>query len=347
MLSKLAGLRSALLAVPSERQGAHPDPADPNQTPPELADWVRPLLSSASFKAFTAVMQTQTEPDVRGAVLQELSTYWKRSVAETLDRCINAEDYTASEWRESDRNTPEGLLAFYQICESWAYDLLWYDYLRACGWAVPAVVDCSEWLATRVAPGAHLDFGAGVGTASMMFYHLGWQSALGDVSMPLLEFAKWRADQRGMAIDALDLREPLPADRFDVVTAIDTFAHVPDVYESARELHRAMRAGGYLFADFDLREEASDYQAMHLYTQGYGLQWNIQRAGFRRIGAVNGGRTHIYQRQDRDSFGFRMHLLLLSFRYGPPSRIYWKSRRGARKLLQRIARRIWADPAAR
>src|SRR4051794_15995919 len=93
------GLRSALLSVPSERQGAHPDPTDPNASPPVWADWIQPLMSSASFKAFEAVMQTPTEADVRAAVLRELSAYWGRSVEETLERCINAEDYSAEEWK--------------------------------------------------------------------------------------------------------------------------------------------------------------------------------------------------------------------------------------------------------
>lgn len=334
------GLRSALLSVPAERQGAHPDPADPSAPAPVWADWIEPLMASPSFKAFEAAMQTPAESNVRTAVLQELSTYWRRSVEETLERCINAEDYSAEEWKQGDRNSPEGLLAFYQQCQSWSYDLLWYDYLRTCGYGIPAVVDVSEWLSARVAPGTMLDFGAGVGTAAMMFHHLGWRAANSDVSMPLLEFAQWRAAQRGLPIDGYDLREPLPANHFDVVTAIDTFAHVPNVYESARDLHRAMRSGGYLFADFDLRE-ASEFNAWHLYSEGHGLQWDIRRAGFRRVGAVNNGMTHIYRREDPASLGFRLRLALVALHYGPPSRVYWRSRRAAWRLAQRLARRVW------
>jgi SAM-dependent methyltransferase len=220
---------------------------------------------------------------------------------------------------------------------------MWYDYLRSCGYAVAAVVDVGEWLAARVAPGSHLDFGSGVGTAAMMFHRLGWRSTMGDVSMPLLQFARWRAAQRGLPIDALDLREPLPADTFDAVTAIDTFAHVPNVYESASQLHRAMRPGGHLFADFDVREGENDYTAMHLYSEDHGLQWDIQRAGFRRIGAVSGGHTHIYRREDRGSLAFRLRLMLVTFHYGPPSRIYWRTRRAALRLALRIVRRIWSN----
>jgi 2-polyprenyl-3-methyl-5-hydroxy-6-metoxy-1,4-benzoquinol methylase len=338
-------VRDALLRKHFERQGAHPDPADPASTPPEWPDWAKPLRTSASYKAFAAVMQTPAHSDIRTAVLHELSTYWQRSLEETLDRCINAEDYSVAEWKEGDRSTNDGLLAFYQMCESWAYLLLWYDYLRACGYSVPAVVDCSEWLSTRVAPGTHLDFGAGVGTASMMFHQLGWQSTVSDVSMPLLDFARWRAAQRGMQIGALDLREPLPANAFDVVTAIDTFAHVPNVHESAVQLHRAMRPGGYLFADYDVREQ-SEHNAWHLYSQRYGLEWDVRRAGFRHVGAVNGGRTQIYQREERNSLRFRLHIALVALKFGPPSRIYWRSRRGGRVLAENMARRIWRKHAA-
>lgn len=244
------------------------------------------------------------------------------------------------EWRGGDRDSPDGVLDFYQHCESWAYDLLWYDYLRTCGYGIPAVVGIAEWLQQHDVIGSHLDYGAGTGSASIMFHHLGWRSAAGDVSMPLLDFARWRAEQRELPIGSLDLREPLPADAFDVVTAIDTFTYLPYVFAAASALHAAMRPDGYLFVNFDVRE-VSEYNAWHLYSEAYGLHWDVRRAGFRRIDGAAGGLIEVFQRVDPTSPSFRRQLMIDRFRYGPSSAVFWHPRRLAVRAARRMARRIW------
>jgi 2-polyprenyl-3-methyl-5-hydroxy-6-metoxy-1,4-benzoquinol methylase len=336
-----AGLRGRLLGAPFEKQGIHPDPGtDPNAIRPPVQDWERELVDSAPMRAFAAGVQSPTTTDIRASVLNELSEYWKRDLDETLHRCLNWEEYSVSEWKQADRDTPEGLLDFYQQCESWAYDLLWYDYLRTCGYGTPSVVGIGQWLSDNSRPGTHLDFGSGSGSASLMFHNLGWKSTMGDVSMPLLDFARWRAEQRGFAIDSVDLRESLPVNEFDVVTAIDTFAHVPDAFASASALHKAMRPGGYLFANFDVRE-ISDYNAWHLYSQAFTLQWDIRRAGFRPVATLADGQIEVFRREDPNSLEQRVRTAIDALHYGPPSRIYWKTKRASWLLARRVAQRIW------
>jgi cyclopropane fatty-acyl-phospholipid synthase-like methyltransferase len=70
-------------------------------------------------------------------------------------------------------------------------------------------------------PGTFLNFGAGVATAGLLFDRLGWQVTCADVSVPLLQFAKWRVKDRGVAIRVIDLHdERLPEDAFDVICAV-------------------------------------------------------------------------------------------------------------------------------
>ncbi len=339
MRKTLTGIRRNLLREPLERQGRHPDPGtEASVARPPKPGWERGLGESAAMKAFEASLRTPRHQEVRAAVLEELSTYWQRDPDETLERCLNWEDYSVAEWQQEDRSTPEGLDNFYQRCESWAYDLLWYDYLRTCGFGVSMVVAIADWLSTHSEPGRHLDFGSGTGTTSLMFHQLGWKSTMGDVSMPLLDFARWRAAQRELPIDSLDVREPLPANAFDVVTAIDTMAHVPDAYESARSLHAAVRPNGYLFANFDVREP-TDFNAWHLYSQDHTLHWDIRRAGFRYVTSIAGGHMHVFRRADPTSGSQRVRLSLDAFRYGPPSHVYWRGRRAARRRARRLAQR--------
>lgn len=275
---------------------SHPDPAT-SPVPEDFPAWHAALLGSASMAAFASVLRTDAQPDHRECVLSELEEYWHRDRAETLQRCLNWEQYSVAEWKSADRDSPEGLLAFYQQCESWAYDLLWYDMLRAKGLAIPTPVAIMDWLAARNVTGRHLDFGSGVGTTGMAFACLGWDSTLGDISEPLLNFASWRAEQHGVAVGRLDLRDPLPVGAYDVVTAVDAFAHVPNPAEVARALHAALLPGGYLFTDFDIREP-SDSSAWHLHDNPYGLMRALLDAGFDPVDRLADGVVHVYRRRE-------------------------------------------------
>ena len=334
MCSPVTWLRAALLRPPHRGRHWSSDPTAATGAAPRRHD-------SPSMRAFRSALDPLAAPDARTAVLGELSTYWKRDLEDTLDRCINWQDYSISEWKAADRRTAAGVEDFYQHCESWAYALLWYDYLRSAGYGVPAVVAVSEWLRARDVTGSHLDFGSGTGSASIMFHTLGWQSAMAEISMPLLEFARCRVALRGLPIKGYDTRVALPANTYDVVTAIDTFAHVTDVHGAAAALYAAMRPDGYLFANFDVRE-ASDYNVWHLYDQEYRLHWNVRRAGFRQVDLLADGCTLVYQRMDKSSAAFRKQLLADTLRYGPPSEIYWRTRRLAVLGGRRLAKRIWA-----
>jgi 2-polyprenyl-3-methyl-5-hydroxy-6-metoxy-1,4-benzoquinol methylase len=290
------------------------------------------------MKAWNAAMQTRDEGDVRAAVVQELATYWNRDQDYILDRCIRGEEYVAQEWNEHSSEDPSEIV---QDIGSWTFLLLWYDYLRGCGYALPLQVAAASWLSEHASPGSVLDYGSGTGTASMMFHGLGWRATMGDVSMPLLDFARWRSRQRGLQIDSIDLRQSLPASSYDVVLAIDTFAHIEDVRSSVAALHAATRPGGYLLVNFNLREPSED-NGMYLNSQLFDLYWNVRRGGFRKVGAVADGMLEIYQRVDRNTASFRGQLVVDAVHYGPPSHPYWRLKRAALRLARRAARRLLA-----
>ena len=79
-------------------------------------------------------------------------------------------------------------------------------YLQAEGYEFPASVVAAQYLRRReVKPGTHLDYGSGVGVTGQLFASLGYETALGDVSTSLLEFARYRLERRGQAATYLDL----------------------------------------------------------------------------------------------------------------------------------------------
>jgi SAM-dependent methyltransferase len=129
-------------------------------------------------------------------------------------------------------------------------------------------------------PGTFLNFGAGVATAGLLFDRLGWQVTCADVSVPLLQFAKWRVKDRGVAIRVIDLHdERLPEDAFDVICAVNTMAHVRDTLQTLKELRRALRPGGLLIFDVDTRPKDAE------------MPWHASKASLvLRVGGASASR---------------------------------------------------------
>ena len=84
-----------------------------------------------------------------------------------------------------------------------------------------------------------LDFGAGVGSGSLLFVKEGLKVGLADISSPLLGFSQWRFQLRRLPGEFFDLKKrDLPSESFDMVTAMDVFEHLVDPLNAAKKLCR-------------------------------------------------------------------------------------------------------------
>jgi SAM-dependent methyltransferase len=203
-------------------------------------------------------------------------------------RCRNWEEWNVQEWQLRSRETPEGLLDFYHTTESWAFDLMWYAYLQAEGYRYPVSVAVADSIGSTRTGTTHLDFGSGVGVTGQLFSRLGYTSTLADISTSLLGFARFRLERRGSAPDLIDLNTTaLGADQYDVITAIDTLVHIPNLEDTMSMLHRALRPSGLLFANFDVRPKSIE-NAAHLYSDDRPLRWQLQRVGFEPEESLDG-----------------------------------------------------------
>ena len=138
------------------------------------------------WELFRASLRLPGVPDVRAALLDELSTYSGRPPEECVERCRNWESWSVEEWSAADRSDMDGLASFYQTTQSWAFDLLWFAYLQAEGYGYPTSVLALRTMAARGHGRAHLDFGSGVGVTSQLFARAGYETTLADISTSLL-----------------------------------------------------------------------------------------------------------------------------------------------------------------
>ncbi len=194
-------------------QGRHFDPEGPQAEPPPVARWTRAqrrAYDSSTMTAFRKALQPRDGGAERDGVLSDLAGYHGLTTSEALRRCIDWEDKSVQEWESAPRDTPEGLADFYNSVESWSFDLLWYSYLQSAGYGYPESVIAADRIGRPPTRGRLLDLGSGVGVTAQMFAELGFDVTLADVSKPLLEFAQWRLEQRGVQATYVHLPPTCP-----------------------------------------------------------------------------------------------------------------------------------------
>ncbi len=163
------------------------------------------------------------------AIIADLVEYSGLPIEEVRTLATSSQAISEQKWDSADRSTPEGLRDFYHSVSNWVFGTLNYHARQAESEDYPLPVQVAAALA-GTPPGDHLDFGAGVATASLLFARLGWRPAISDVSPPLLEFARWRCTKHGVQARFIDLNnEGLGEAQYDLITAFNTFAHIPDI----------------------------------------------------------------------------------------------------------------------
>lgn len=320
-------------------QGIHIDPQASDVAPPSSAGWSRVQWRAAQSNAmarFADGLRPLGGGDVRDGVIQDLATYYKMPADQVVHHCLHWEEESVAEWKAA----ASSLADFYNSVTSWSFDLLWFSYLQAAGYTYPQHVVIADQL--PLTPGSRvLDFGSGVGVSSQLFAALGHHVELADISEPLLSFARWRLERRGVTARYNLLPAELPSRTYDLITAVDTFAHVPDADETARQLYAAVRLGGYVVTNFDVRPK-SDANSWHLYEDDLQLRWALERNGFVQTRLIDGN-LRVYQARPMSGARWLLHRTWAWCHLASaPRRGLRASRRSALRLLVqgiRLARR--------
>jgi len=186
--------------------------------------------------------------DLPESLLAELAAYMQEDVGEIKRRCLRALATLKGEWEGTvvpgDKRSVE---QYYDASQTLLYELTWWHTLSED--SSPLAYVTALQFAKQHGCQSYLDFGAGVGSAGILFAHHGFGVTLADISSPLLRFSEWRLGRRGLPARFVDLRAGrLPRDAFDVVTAMDVFEHLVDPVATLDQLWEALRSGGFLFA---------------------------------------------------------------------------------------------------
>jgi len=264
----------------------HVDPLDPNVPPPDRSKWApewQAAWTSPEMEAFREGLRLRGLPDIRSAVLDDLSSYFRLDAEACIYQATHSHELSAEEWLAKPVRTSEDEITDFYLhhVRPWVFGLLWYAYLQAEGYKYPISVVIAQDLRGRRG-GACLDFGAGIGATAQMFALLGYTPSLADISTPLLDFARYRLERRGQLATFIDLNhQPVGRNAYTVITAVNTLHHLPDLpslSKTAHDLHSALRPGGLLVADFDVSPRHRG--AARLYDDDLPLRRVLRHAGF-------------------------------------------------------------------
>ncbi len=257
------------------------------------------MMASSANEIWTEILVDGRNMPPTQAVVHLLSEYSNMSIDDVKNIVSNTAEISKTKWAEADRSTPEGLRAFYCSVSNWVFGNIAYHARQAENrdGPYPALpVQVADAL-TALPPGRHLDFGSGVGTASLLFHRYGWDIALADVSTPLLEFARWRLARADVPAEFIDLNtDALEDGRYDLITGFNTMAHVPDIQQTITQLRRALKPDGLLVFDIDARKPASGNE-WFLYQHHHQVVRGIRALGFARASRI--GALHAYRRTER------------------------------------------------
>jgi 2-polyprenyl-3-methyl-5-hydroxy-6-metoxy-1,4-benzoquinol methylase len=231
-------------------------------------------------------------------VIDELSKYFELPPEKVRWICEHSAEIVNEEWSKTGQSTPDEIYRFYQANTYWLFGTLRLSAVQAQPHIGHPAINIV--LANKLMPtGHHLDFGCGVGTASLFFNALGWQTSLTDVSENAINFVRWRFEQRGLQGTFYNFEtEQLPSNTYDLITAFDVMMCVKYIPATLHRLHQSLKSGGYLIFNIVCRDPSNPATTQWLlYTAHYPIIRYVRQIGFRRL--PNIGSYYCYQKIER------------------------------------------------
>lgn len=215
---------------------------------------------AACLERWAAIMAPETG-SLRRQLTLELSEYLGCSFAHVEAELAEATVRFTEEWRSrvADPSDERAVTDFYNESKTELFDLA--------RWHAEDPIHCRTLTCADIAsrrPGRTcLDYGSGIGSDALAFASAGFDVTLADVSNPLLAFAKWRCERRGLRVEIIDLKsEALPERRFDAVVCFDVLEHIHRPLRTLDRIHRAMTNQALLFVHAPFGEDPA--RPMHV-----------------------------------------------------------------------------------
>jgi len=206
--------------------------------------------------------------DMRQELVLELSEYFGRTSADIEQQLAGATESFTAEWQQhvADPEDERAVTQFYNESKTELFDLAqWHssDPIHYRSLFCAEIARLRQGFCAAGCRAKYLDYGSGIGSDALVFAEAGFDVTLADVSEPLLAFAQWRCEQRGLKVQTIDLKRRQPPVRtFDAVVCFDVLEHVHRPMRTLDQIARSMRPGGFLFVHAPFGEDPD--RPMHI-----------------------------------------------------------------------------------
>jgi 2-polyprenyl-3-methyl-5-hydroxy-6-metoxy-1,4-benzoquinol methylase len=190
----------------------------------------------------------------RTAIIRELMEYMRLRRSEILIKLSTSGDLVIAKWKEMNPKTPEEVLRFYQTCEDHIFTL------SCCNYFSPLLYGERREVAKK-ARGRCLDYGGGVGSMCTMLTENDQVNEVSyyDLPSPVMKFARWRFDKRGLDIIVISGSENQDKLEgiYDTIICLDVLEHLTNPEFHVKRLERHLAVGGQLFVTAAFATDAS------------------------------------------------------------------------------------------
>lgn len=220
------------------------------------------------------------ESNLLSSGLRELCEFYGIGREEALSRAQSAVRASKKVWNSRPRLSPSEVIDFYDTCEEYVFEHVYWHATLTEGETLAnvAILEYAQEQGIR----SYLDLGGGVGANLILFAQAGLQVATADVSGPMLAFARWRMERRGLPATFIDLKtDPLPEGSFELMTTIDVLEHVPDPLSTLAGARSALTPGGQVVVGMAFGYDPE--RPMHLVHTPRRFLSGVRALGLRRL----------------------------------------------------------------
>ena len=221
--------------------------------------------------------------NLRESLLRELGEYIAcNDLNELEQRCAISWKGVEDEWHERVDPSPSAraIEQFYDRTEAYLYNLTWWHTLVEDD--TPLAYVLALRFGQRHQCRRYLDFGAGISSGGILFARHAFEVASADISSSLIEFSDWRFKKRGIPAILVDLKaQAMPAESFDLITAMDVFEHVVDGVAAVDQIAEAVAPAGYLYGRF--ATEPDDARPQHIAHDFEPVFQRLHALGFEKV----------------------------------------------------------------
>lgn len=218
----------------------------------------------AEYRAtWTEALLLPGQTTLETSILTEIGLYVQcQDLAEIQRRCDHAVAVLKGEWHEKvNQRDQQSVTHYYDTSQGIIYELMGWHTLRDD--TTPLAYVTALHFAQQHGCCHYLDFGAGVGSGGLLFGRHNFAVTLADISSTLLNFSRWRLEQRQLPAFYLDLKtQPFAEQSVDFITAMDVFEHLLDPAATVDQLWATLKPGGFLFAR--LAADEDDDRPQHI-----------------------------------------------------------------------------------